>query len=292
MTEQPGERDAAAAIVRIGPLHGRGGPLGGLVGRLREVFAYSDVVLSFIGQDLKVRYQRSVLGFLWTLLNPLFMIAIMTVVFGKFWGRAYDFSVYLFAGLLPWNFCSQALQGAANSIVKKGSFFSKVYLPKAAFPLTATVSAFLNLLFSVTALLLLVFVLRVFIGFKPTAALLFFPVALAIFFFFVLGMSMLVACLNVYVRDTEHLVDVVLRVLFYLTPIIYPADMLAKRPKLLAVLRWNPMYHFTALFHDCVYHGVLPPAGTIGITCGLAAVSLVIGFSVFFWREREFVFLV
>jgi len=259
-----------------------------LVSRLAEVARYHEVIGNFVSQDLQVRYQRSFLGMLWTLLKPVMMIAILTVVFATLLRRDFkNFAVYLGAGLVAWELFSQTATTATTSIVRRGGpFFTKVYLPKAIFPFAMTFAALLNSLFFMAALLIVVLAL----GHPLTLWLLLLPYAILCFVVFCLGVSLWLACLTVYLRDLEHLVDVLLRAWFYLTPILYPLDAIPE--KYWFLFKLNPMYHFVHLFQACIYYGREPDFLSMVCAPAIALFVFFSGAAVFFWRERDFVFLV
>lgn len=252
--------------------------------KIIEVFKYRSLLYNLTVNELKLRYRRSVLGFVWTLLNPLLMMTVMTLVFSRVMRfDTADYSVMLLAGLLPWTFFSQSINLSLMSIVGKGALLKKVYIPKAVIPLSAVLATLINSSLAFVPLL----AITVFIGHPLTPAVLFVPVSLLMLAVFAIGWSLLFSCLYVYFRDFGHMTEVLLQAWFYASPIIYSLDMVP--PQYRTAFSLNPVSYFIECFRAPIFNGALPDLRTIGIAAISAVVSLIVGVIVFFRYENQFV---
>lgn len=254
---------------------------------LLAVVSFRELLRNLILKELKLRYRRSVLGFLWTMLNPLLMMVVITVAFSTIMKFSMaHFSIFLLTALLPWIMFMQATTGALRSIVDNAHLIHKVYVPKAIFPLAVVGSSLVNFFLSLIPL----FVLMVALGVPIRPAVLVLPLAIVILTIFATGTALIFSCLNVFYRDFTHMTEVLLNALFYATPIIYPLHVLPSSYH--PYFKLNPMYHVLQCFREPLYEGVVPSALTFGIA-GLTAVSLFVVGWVFFQRyEHDFVFYV
>ncbi|MHC5036755.1 MAG: ABC transporter permease [Planctomycetota bacterium] len=254
-----------------------------------HVFKYKFLVINLVLKDLKIRYKRSVLGFLWTMLNPLLMMIVLSVVFTlilRF--QIENFPIFLISVLLPWNFFAQTLVQSTQSVVQSGGLIRKIYLPKSIFPLTAVTSGLVNFLFALVPLAVLMAVFRA----PFTPALLILPVSIVVLYIFTLGGALFLSGLAVFFRDIDHITGVVIQMLFYLTPIIYPLTINGKHfiPEEYQIyFKFNPMVYMVHAFREPVYSGTLPSAKHFLIYVGCALASLLIGWIVFRALERRMI---
>ncbi len=250
-----------------------------------EIYRYREVLYNFASQELKVKYKGSVLGFLWSLLNPLLTMSVTSVVFASILRfELNDFIVFVFTGLLPWGFIAGSLDSGANSIINAEGYIKKVYLPKMIFPLSSVISSFINMFFSMCALL----VILVFIGYEPKVSLLFIPVSLLITIIMAIGFSLLLSTLTVFFRDMRYIINVLISTLFYLTAIIYPIEAVPHPYSLF--IQWNPFYYFIMLFREPIYYGQLPSFENVMICIGIMLATLLLGTFVFKKYENKFVY--
>jgi ABC-type polysaccharide/polyol phosphate export permease len=254
---------------------------------IRDSLRYRELIWALALKDLKVRYKRSVLGFLWALLNPALLMIVLALVFSTIMRmNIQHYAIFLLSVLLPWTFFSQSLAYAVESIVGNGDLIKKVAVPKLVFPVAVVISNLINLLLSIIPLALIILAMRH--PFHWTWVYL--PVPLVILAIFTLGATFLFATANVYYRDVTHIVQILLQVLFYVTPIIYSADMFP------AKYRWafhlNPLNYLFNGFRLAVYNGQLPRIQSIAASLTCALVALVIGFAIFRKHQSEFVFYV
>jgi ABC-type polysaccharide/polyol phosphate export permease len=264
-----------------------GGVWNFLARNARELFRYRHAVINFVVSSLRSRYRRSTIGFFWSLLNPLFTMVIMSVVFSTiFRNPLANFSIYIFSGLLPWTMIFNSMLNGAMSLVQAERYLKKIYIPRLIFPIVIVSVEAVNFLLSLLSL----FFLAIFLGAKITWALLILPFALLLTALFLLGLVMAVGMINVYFRDLYHMVQVVFTGLFYMTPIVYPLEFASGNAVMYFIVRMNPFTHFVELFHAIIYRAEFPGASAWLICIALTLASLVIGSLVFSAKEKDVVY--
>lgn len=235
-----------------------------MIDRLNELLRYRDLIRQLVIRDLKVRYKNSVFGFLWTLLNPLFMMVVFTIVFTIMLPQSAiaKFPIFVLCGLLPWNFFSASVMTSTSSIVGNGHLIRKVYFPREALPLSTVLSNLINFLLALLVLFFAMLLLRV--PFTPWALLL--PLIVAVQFFFTLGWAFFLSAATVFYRDVPMIMDVLMLAWFFLTPIFYPMSVLPQSQTLLGITLniqrlayiLNPMASLVASYRVVLYHGASP----------------------------------
>ncbi|HEX8203577.1 MAG TPA: ABC transporter permease [Isosphaeraceae bacterium] len=255
-----------------------------IVDDVGQMARFQAVLQNMVVQDLRVRYQRSMLGFFWTLLNPILMMATLTVVFAQIMGTAWqDYAIFLFAGMLPWGLLSGSLNDCAFSIIGNEGLIRKIYLPKLVFPLSRVLLNLTTFVLSLGAL----FLLLVPLGARFSPPMLLLPVAIVLLAVFTLGLGLLVATTNTFFRDCSHLVSVFLQAWYFATPILYEAD----RFKMPPVLLWlNPALPFIRIFQMIIRDGQWPGLTLFLVAAGIATASLGIGYATFKCYEDKLVF--
>lgn len=250
----------------------------------RQLRRFWPVVQNLVAQELRLRYQRSVLGFFWTLLNPILMMVTLTVVFSQLLDQdPGKYALTLFAGLVPWGLLSSTLTECAFCIIQNEGLIRKIYVPKLIFPLTRVLVNVVTTVFSFGALFLLLAPL----GARFTAPMLLLPVIMALFTVFSLGLGLVVATMNTFYRDCSHLVAVFLQAWYFATPILYPASRFARVPWML----WgNPAYPFIRLFQLVICEGTWPSLTLFTAAAGIATVSLGVGYAAFKSNEDKLIF--
>lgn len=253
---------------------------------------YKYLLSNLIGRDIKVKYRRSILGILWSVLNPLLMMLVLSAVFsalfgmgGRFGGLNVPFNIYYLTGATIYNFISEATSTSMMSVYSASQLIKKVYIPKYIFPLEKCLFSFVNMLFSLIA----VFLVMAFsgVGFHLTMFLM--PVPILYALIFSIGMSLLLSALTVFFRDIIHLYGVFLTAWMYATPIIYPITILEARPKLLFLMKFNPMYHYVEYFRSVTIYNVIPNIKDNLICLAFSFGMLIIGIFVFKNRQDKFV---
>lgn len=250
---------------------------------IKELWAYREMLHSLVKKDLTTRYKGSVLGFLWTFINPLFQLLIYSVVFSVIMRVQVDnYAMYLFVALVPWLFCATSIQMGSTSIMMAAGLVQKVYFPRIIIPIATVCSNFMNMVFSFIIVFLALFLTGV--GISPVAVYL--PLIMVIEFFFVLGLVLIFSALTVYFRDLEHILGIVVNAWFYVTPIIYTIDMVPER--FLGLMYANPMTSVVLAYRDILYYKQPPHLSTLISTVCFAAVFLVIGYFTFQKLQKRF----
>lgn len=254
------------------------------MGYLNNFWKYKGLLKEFIIRDLKIKYRRSVLGYLWSLLNPLLMMIVLTAVFSNmFRFDIPNFPIYLLSGQILFNFFSEATTVSMNSIIGSGGLIKKVYVPKYIFPLSRVISSFVTLLFSLVAIIIVVLVTNV----KLTAHVLLFPLPLLYILIFTIGIGLIMSVLAVYFRDMLHLYTVLLSAWMYLTPIFYPVSAVPDYIK--TVIYANPMYYFVESFRDVILYNQFPSFHT-NLMCIIFSLSaFLLGLLIFYKNQNKFV---
>jgi ABC-2 type transport system permease protein/lipopolysaccharide transport system permease protein len=256
-----------------------------IAGDAAELGKFWPVVQNMVVQELRVRYQRSMLGFFWTLLNPILMMVTLTVVFSQLLREEWkSYAVYLFAGMVPWGLLSGTLNDSAYCIIANEGLIRKIFLPKLVFPITRLLINLTTFLLSMGAMFLLVVPL----GARLTWALAMLPVAVALMAIFALGLGLVVAIANTFYRDCSHLVSVFLQAWYFATPILYTID------KLKVEQQWrfwlNPAYPLIKLFQVIIRDGHWPNPALFLLAAAIAAASLGVGYATFKSYEDKLVF--
>ena len=252
----------------------------------RELSRFWPVLQNMVTQELRIRYHRSVLGFLWTLINPILMMVTLTMVFSQLQGDSdwKHYAIYLFAGQIPWSLFAGTLTDCSHSIVGNEGLIRKIYLPKLIFPLAKLLINLTTFILSMVSLYLVVWLL----GPRFSAAMLMLPVVIALFATFALGMGLVLAVANTFFRDTTHLVGVVLQAWYFATPIIYDLSRLG--PQMQTRCWLNPAFPFIRMFQLIIRDGQWPTLTLFLAAAGIATVSLGIGYVTFKTHENKLVF--
>lgn len=245
---------------------------------------YKELLGQFVIRDIKIKYRRSVLGYLWSLLNPLLMMIVLTAVFSNFFKFDIpNFPVYLLSGQILFGFFSEGSTIAMNSISDNGALIRKVYIPKYMFPLSRVTSSFVTLLFSLVALI----VVMLATGSSFTVVSLLFPLPLIYVYIFTVGIGLIMATLAVFFRDMTYLYTVLLSAWMYLTPIIYPIQMVPDFVR--NIIAYNPLYYYIELFREIIMYNVVPSLELNLICIGCSIASLSLGLFVFYKNQHKFV---
>jgi ABC-type polysaccharide/polyol phosphate export permease len=262
-------------------------PENGMRQLIIEIRRNHELIWALALKDIRVRYKRSALGFLWALLNPLFMMIILAIVFSQVMHTGIsNYAVFLICALLPWTFFTQALAYAVESIVANGDLLKKIHIDKSVFPVTAVLSNVINFLFSLVTLVVVLVIFR----FPFHWTWVYLPVPFVSLILFALGCGFILAMANVFLRDVGQTLQVVLAAWFYVSPIIYNLDFVPQRYRIF--FRLNPMVYILNGFRAAIYYGQLPSPQNIAMTVGCGVIALFVGYRVFRRYQDTLVFYV
>lgn len=245
------------------------------------------ILKTLVGKDFKVKYRRSVLGVVWSVLNPLLMMIVMSAVFSyMFRFNIENFPLYLILGQIMFSLMSDATSGAMQSIIGAASLIQKIRIEKMVFPLEKVIFSLVNFLFSAIAAVAVMIYFQVI----PTWDILFLPLLIVYVVAFSAGLGLILASLAVFFRDVIHLWSVVLTAWTYATPLFYPVELL---PEILQqAIQFNPMYQYILYFRNIMMYNITPTIEQNLICIAMAAISLALGIWVFRKTEHKFILYV
>jgi ABC-type polysaccharide/polyol phosphate export permease len=260
----------------------RGSPA---IEELHQVLQYQNLVTQLIRRDILTRYKRSFLGIAWTMLNPLGTMLILTIVFSFAFDMGPDFASYVLSGLLAWNFFSQTTSAAMSHLVWGGNLLQRIYIPPTAFALAAIGTGIVNLALAIVPMLVVMLITRT----PIRLSILFLPVPMLLLAIFSLGIGLLLSTGAVYFPDITEMYQVILTAWIYLTPIIYPEEIL---PAILQqwLPRLNPIYPLVKLFRLPLFYGRLPTPGEFIPAAFISLLTLGIGWVIFTRKADEFAY--
>jgi ABC-type polysaccharide/polyol phosphate export permease len=250
-----------------------------------ELYGSSNVLSHLVAQQLILRYRRTALGYVWTLINPLLMMSVMAVVFSTlFKADLKTFAVSLFAAMIPWNFFSSVVTQSGSSFINNEGLIKKIYIPKVIFPLSIAFALLIDSLLSFLALFAIILAL----GGTLSWSLLFLPISFLLLFLFAMGIGLIMSIATVFFRDLQHVILIAMQGLFFLTPILYKHDALAG--KVAWLVGMNPVTPFIALFRVPLIEATLPSGSVLLQTAAISASAMAIGLFVFLRQEKKIVF--
>jgi ABC-2 type transport system permease protein len=252
---------------------------------LIDIVQYRDLIFQLVRRDMVARYKRSMLGIAWTMLQPLGMMIVLTIVFSRLFNQIDGYAAYVLGGLMPWIFFSQTTTSAIQQSVWGGTLMRRIYVPYTAFPASAIGTGIVNLLLSVIPLLGMTLI----VGRPIRWTILFLPIPIILLAAFALGVGLLLSSLAVRFPDIAEMYQIILQAWMYLTPIMYPADILPEAIRKLQLL--NPMYYLILLFRVPIYDGVLPSLPLILAATAISLVTLTIGWIYFSHQTDKFAYI-
>lgn len=256
------------------------------IARIKGFIQYKDLMGQLVLRDLKLKYRRSILGYLWSVLNPLFIMTIMAIVFSQMFPRNNipNYPVYLMSGQILFNFMNQATHEALKAIVGNAPLLKKTYLPKYIFVVSKITSGLIDCIFSFGALLIVMLFTR---G-NFSWYLLLFPFVVIQLYVFTVGLGMFLGAYNVFFRDIQYIYNAITTAWMYLTPMFYPMEALPEHLQW-AVAHLNPMYAYISQLRCLTLYGSLPDSHMVLYGCIDACVMLVIGVWVFSRKQDNFI---
>lgn len=255
---------------------------------IKELYAYRQMIISLVKKDLRGRYKGSVLGFMWTFINPLLQLIVYSIVFGYLFRDSENpierYYLHLFVALIPWIFFSSSLTVGSASIVAHKELVKKIYFPRMVIPISYVTSCFVNMLLCFIVVFAVIIVTGAGFNFL---ALLTLPVIMMVEYVFALGMAMLTSAVTVYFRDLEHILSIVSMAWMYLTPVVYSKQAVVPE-KYHHIYDLNPMTPIIECYRTVLYNKQVPDLSTLLLAAGLGVFFLIIGALVFNRLQRHF----
>ncbi|MEF3313264.1 ABC transporter permease [Paenibacillus sp. GYB004] len=249
---------------------------------MSELYKYRHMLLTMILSNMRTRYKGSFFGFLWTLLNPLLLLGVYSLVFSVVMRVDIPYyTVYLFIGLLGWVMFQSAISDSVVTMIANANLIKKIYFPREILPISQVLASVVNYLFSLVVLFLSFF----WFGMKIPITILYLPIILLIQIILMIGISLLVSSVQVFFRDLQHILNIFMLVWFYFTPIVYVQSMIPDQYMTYFML--NPMFYIISSYQDIFYNGSAPDLGNLTIAFIYAICLLIIGWKVFARLNRQ-----
>ena len=251
------------------------------ISTVKEIFAYREMIKSFVRRDLRGRYQGSFLGFLWTFLNPLLQLVVYSIVFGFILGATEEkYYLFLFVALIPWLFFANSVAGGSMAVISQKDMVKKIYFPREVLPIAHVTSAFVNMLLCFIVIFIVVIISGTPIN--PLALLCLVPIWI-VEYILALGMAFITSAVTVYMRDMEHILSIIVMAWQYLTPVMYSDERISDE-KIRAIYNLNPMTPIIKAYRDILYYSRVPELSTLLSALAMGIFFLVIGWPVFIKR--------
>jgi ABC-type polysaccharide/polyol phosphate export permease len=252
---------------------------------LIELVRYRDLLRLMVANIIKTRYKRSVFGMIWTLINPLLNMAVLTIAFSAlFHSSIKNYPVYILTGLICWNFFVQTTTHAMGSLVWGGNLIKRIYVPRTIFAVSSIGNGLINLGLSLIPLLIIMLAM----GHPLYATWWFLPIAVLLLAMFSLGVALFMSTLAVFFVDVIDMYQILIQAMYFLTPIMYPKEILPAR--YIWYLHLNPLYNLLELFRSPIYLGYLPGINTILAASATSVISLLVGWYAFTRKADEFAY--
>ena len=249
----------------------------------KELYNYRELLKTNVQKEIRGKYKKSFLGIFWSFLNPLLQLAVYAFIFPMILKNNQDnYLMFLFVALIPWTFFTTSLTIGTDTVVQNGNIVKKVYFPRTILPISVVTSAAINFLIST----IIVIIFALFTGLGVSIYLLFYPIILIIQYTLTLGIVMALSSITVYLRDLQHIIGVVVQVLFYATPIVYAPSSIPKQ--FAFILNLNPMSHIITAYRDIFYYKQLPNLINLGIIFLVALIICILGYLIFTKLEKRF----
>lgn len=249
----------------------------------KSLYQYRELLKTSISKDIRGKYKNSVLGIIWSFLNPLLQIAVYAIVFPLIMKSSLpNYTVFLCCGLIPWNFFSAAISRTSFTMIENGNIIKKVYFPREILPISVTTSEAIN--FVISTIIILAFVLGY--GMGISKFIIFYPIVLLVQYFLLIGISFIVSSVTVYFRDLQHFISIALQLLFYATPIVYAPDSIPVNFQW--ILQYNPMTYIINAYRDIFYYQQMPDFASLAMVLVGSIIFCVIGYLIFNKLQRRF----
>ena len=253
------------------------------INKIKEIYTYRHMLFTLVKQDINGRYKGSIFGFLWTLLNPLFMLLVYSIVFQfVFRSDIENYPIYLFICLMPWNAFNNMIGAGTTCVSNNASILKKVYFPREVLPLSVVISNTIQYFFSVVIIFIALLVSGV--GISWYALLL--PIVVLVQITFAFGLILMLSAANVYVRDVQYMMNPIMMIWMYASPILYSISMVPE--KWLWLYKLNPMVSILQGYQNILYDQTLPDFKSLGIVFLVSIVICIIGYLIFNKLQRRF----
>ena len=249
----------------------------------KKIYDYRELLKNNVKKEIRGRYKNSILGVIWTFLNPLLQLAVYAFIFPLILKNTLDYYViFVCVGLIPWTFFTASISQSAYTIIANGNIVKKVYFPREILPISIVTSAMVN--FLISTIIIVAFCLLY--GLGLTKYVIFFPIILVIQYILQLGIAFVLSACTVYFRDLEHFIQIILQVMFYATPIVFSRESIpeAFRP----IINLNPMAHIINGYRDIFYYQQLPDFKSLGMLFILSIAVCIIGYFIFKKLQKGF----
>lgn len=249
---------------------------------LKELRRYHYLVFQMVRRDVLARYKRSVLGVMWTMLNPLGTTIVLAIVFSKIFSSTQSYPAYVLSGLLPWTFFAQTTNACMAGLIWGNSLIKRIYLPRTIFSVSAIGVGLVNLVISLAPLLLVMLVT----GVRLQWSALLLPIPIIFLALFALGIGLMLSTLAIQFADVAEMYQIILTAWMYLSPVIYHESILPS--EYIWVVRLNPMYYLINFFRAFIYEGRIPDITEFLISAGISGLTLLVGWLFFCQKADEF----
>lgn len=249
----------------------------------KKIYNYRELLKTNVKKEIRGRYKNSILGVMWSFLNPLLQLAVYSIIFGALLaGGDSTYYIYICVALIPWTYFTTAITQSSFTIIGNADIIKKVYFPREILPISVVTSGAVN--FVISTIIILFFV--IFSGIGLSWYLLLYPVILLVQYVLLLGIGFIVSAITVYFRDLEHIIGIILLAAFYGTPIVYKLEQLPVNLQI--ILQLNPMTHIINAYRDIFYYQQMPNMKIIGLLFLVSVALLVVGYFMFKKLQKGF----
>lgn len=249
----------------------------------KEIYKYRELLKSNVKKEIRGRYKNSILGVLWSFLNPLLQLLVYSIIFGALLaGGDKTYPIYICVALIPWTYFTTSVSASSFTIIGNADIIKKVYFPREILPISVVTSGAVN--FFISTIIILAFVL--FSGLGITWYIVLYPVVLLVQYVLQLGIAFIVSSITVYFRDLEHIIGVVLMAAFYATPIVYKLEQLPHNLQI--IMQLNPMTHIINAYRSIFYYQQMPSFKSLGILFVISIALLIVGYMIFRKLQKGF----
>ncbi len=249
-----------------------------------NIYRYREMPINMVRRELRGKYKGSILGFLWTFINPLLQLVVYTIVFSNIMRMGVsNYEIFLFVALIPWMFFSTSVLSGAGSIIYNQSLVTKIYFPREILPLSVVTSNFINMIYCSVIVLAVVLFYHMNLNLEVWFML---PVIAFIEYILVIGIVLIVSALTVYFRDLEHILGIIIMAWQFLTPVMYPESFVPSQYQ--AILYLNPMTPIIISFRDVLYYGKMPVVENLVYAFLWSLIIFICGFLLFGKLQKDF----